>query len=91
MPMVKRIWKYGPLVEALSDDELYHVAKIIRLGEANGFFAGEPNLKLAKKRSRSSLANHALKLGEPDGVLEVTTPYPGTVKAWLGRTWKRLL
>ena len=90
-PMVKTIWKYGELIQALDDNELYHVAKILRHGEAIGFFQKFSDLKLAKKRARSALSNHALKLGPPEGEIEVTRPYRAFFPAWYGKTWKKLI
>ena len=89
--MVKHLWKYGGLIEPLADNELYHVAKIIHLGVDSGFFDQEDDPKAAKKRARSALANHALKLGEPDGEIEVTKPYRAFYPAWFGKTWKRII
>ena len=89
--MTKVLYKYGPLIKALEDDELYHVSKIIRRAVDDGFFDNEDDPKAARKRARSALANHALKLGDPDGEVEVTKPYRAFYPAWFGRTWKTLL
>ena len=96
--MAGRKWKYRPLVDALDDDALYNVAKIIRLAEEKGLFEYDldtgrrlvdEDKKRAMKNARSALANLTyIRLPEPDGEIEVLTPYRAYYPAWLGKTWK---
>jgi len=96
--MVGRRWKYKPLVEALDDDVLYHVAKIVNDGDSGGLFdfsfedrskpVTEDEKALAKKRARSALSVIAKKLPAPEGEVEAFVPYRAYIPAWYGRTWK---
>lgn len=96
--MAGRKWKYRILVEALDDDELYNVGKIIRIAEENGMFEFDldsgrrlvdEDKKRAMKNARSALANLTYtRLPEPDGEIEVFKPYRAYYPAWLGKTWK---
>jgi hypothetical protein len=95
-----RPWKYDKLITALPDEELFHTAKVIDHGDAQGLFDfsfDDPDRRLsdiekknAMKNARSSLAHYVVNRlpKKPDGYVEAKAPARAMYPAWFGATWK---